>query len=50
MGLIFAGDEHNRRGDEALAGLDNAQKVAEDVIIYDTDLDTHVHRSAVCAK
>ena len=44
MGLISAGDEHNRRGDEALAGLDNVQKVVEDVIIYDTDLDTHVHR------
>ena len=25
MGLISAGDEHNRRGDEALAGLDNIQ-------------------------
>ena len=44
MGLISAGNEHNRRGDEALAGLDNVQKVVEDVIIYDTDLDTHVHR------
>ena len=32
------------RGDEALAGFDNIQKRVEDVIIYDTDLDTHVHR------
>ena len=44
MGLISAGDEHNRRGDEALAGLGNVQKVVENVIIYDTDLDTHLHR------
>ena len=29
--LVTAGDEHNRRGDEALAGVDNIQKVVEDV-------------------
>ena len=44
MGLISAGDEHNRRGDEALAGLENVQKVVEDVLIYDTDLEAHVGR------
>ena len=44
MGLISAGDEHNRRGDEALAGLENVQKVVEDVLIYDTDLEARVGR------
>ena len=44
MGLISAGIEHNRRGDEALAGLENLQKVVEDVLIYDTDLEAHVGR------
>ena len=44
MGLISAGDEHNRRGDEALAGLENVQKVVEDVLIYDTNLEAHVGR------
>ena len=42
MGLISAGDEHNRRGDEALHGLANVAKVVEDVIIYDPDLDSHI--------
>eukprot|EP00094_Tigriopus_californicus_P013828 TCALIF_13383-PA protein Name:"Similar to TY3B-I Transposon Ty3-I Gag-Pol polyprotein (Saccharomyces cerevisiae (strain ATCC 204508 / S288c))" AED:0.35 eAED:0.35 QI:0/0/0/1/1/1/3/0/263 len=37
MGLISAGDEHNRRGDEALAGLDNVAKVVEDILIYDRE-------------
>ncbi len=37
MGLISAGDEHNRRGDEALEGLKNVKKIVEDVIIYDTE-------------
>ena len=41
MGLVSAGDEHNRRGDDALAGLDNVQKVVEDVIVYDADFATH---------
>ena len=44
MGLISAGDEHNRRGDEALAGLENVQKVVEDVLINDTNLEAHVGR------
>ena len=44
MGLVSAGDEHNRRGDDALAGLDNVQKVVEDVIVYDADFATHCIR------
>ena len=43
-GLISAGDEHNRRGDEVLAGVDNVRKVVEDVLIYDADWATHVQR------
>ena len=39
MGLISAGDEHNRRGDEALAGLDQVEKVV-DVFIYDADFES----------
>ena len=31
MGLVSAGDEHNRRGDEALLGIDNVAKIVEDV-------------------
>ena len=43
MGLIFAGDEHNRHGDEALKGIENV-KVVEDVLIFDNDFDAHVER------
>ena len=44
MGLISAGDEHNRRGDDALAGVDNVVKVVEDVLVFDADLDSHIAR------
>ena len=44
MGLISAGDEHNRRGDEVLAGVDNVLKVVEDDMIYDVHWATHVQR------
>ena len=44
MGLISARDEHNRRGDDALAGLDNVRKIVEDVITYDRDFTSHVNR------
>ena len=43
MGLSSAGDEHNRRGDEALSGMSNFQKVVEDVIIYNQDVKSHVN-------
>ena len=42
MGLISAGDEHNRRGDDALAGVDNVVKVVEDVLVFNADLDSHI--------
>ena len=44
MGLISAGDEHNRHGDEALKGIENVVKVVEDVLIFDNDFDAHVER------
>ena len=44
MGLISAGDEHNRRSDDALSGIRNMQKVVEDVFLYDKDLSSHVER------
>ena len=44
MGLISAGDEHNRRGDEALKGIQNIVKVVEDILIFDNDLETHLSR------
>ncbi|QQP31428.1 Uncharacterized protein FKW44_025037 [Caligus rogercresseyi] len=44
MGLISAGDEFNRRGDDAIAGIPNVKKIVEDIIIYDKDEDTHLQR------
>ena len=44
MGLISAGDEHNRRGNEVLAGVDNVRKVVEVVLFYNADWATHVQR------
>lgn len=44
MGLCSTGDEYNRRGDEALAGILNLAKVVDDIIIWDEDLDTHLQR------
>lgn len=44
MGLINAGYEHNRCGDEAIAGIENVKKIVEDILIYDIDLETHLRR------
>ena len=44
MGLISAGDEHNRRGDKVLAGIGNVRKVVEHTLIFDADWATHVQR------
>lgn len=38
MGLVSAGDEHNRRTDEAFAGMDNVAKVAADILIDGEEL------------
>ena len=54
MGLISTGDEHNRRSDDAFAGMKNVVKVVEDVLIFEKDFATHVKKvkSAVkwCSK
>lgn len=44
MGLVNAGDEHNRRGDDAIAGIGNIKKIVEDILIYDEDYNTHAAR------
>ena len=41
MGLSATGDEYCRRGSEAMANLENTQKVVDDVIIYNQDFESH---------
>lgn len=41
MGLTSTGDEYSRRGDEALNGIQNLQKVVDDVLLYDNHIETH---------
>ena len=43
QGLISAGDEFNRRTDEAFERIDNMAKIVDDCLAYDADFDTHVH-------
>ena len=43
MGLNCAGDEFNRRTDEALAGLPNVVKVVDDILIHGQDLESHLN-------
>ena len=43
MGLSCAGDEYNRRGDEALADLPNLEKVVDDVLLHDSNMDDHLN-------
>ena len=38
------GDEYCRRGDIAIAGLSNVEKVMDDVIVFDDNFDQHVDR------
>ena len=44
MGLSSTGDEYCRRGDIAIAGLNNIQKVMDDVIVFDENFERHVER------
>ena len=44
MGLISAGDEHNRCGDEALMGLENVQKLVKNIIVDDRGRSSHIAR------
>lgn len=41
MGLVSSGDEYCRRGDIALAGIPNLQKVVDDILIYDKTFEEH---------
>ena len=43
-GLSSTGDEYCRRGDIAIAGLSNVEKVMDDVIVFDDNFDQHVDR------
>jgi hypothetical protein len=42
MGLISTGDEYNRRGDVALDGLENIQKVVDDMLIHTSSYPEHI--------
>ena len=44
MGLVSSGDEFCRRGDEALSGIQNLQKVVDDILAYDENFRAHVSR------
>ena len=47
MGLSSAGDEYNRRGDQALEGLENTRKLVDDVLVHDTSKDIQDHERRV---
>ena len=40
QGLISAGDEFNRRTDEAFERINNMAKIVDDCLAYDADFDT----------
>ena len=42
MGLNATGDEFNRRGDLALEGLHNIEKVVDDILIHNESLESHI--------
>ena len=44
MGLSSTGDEYCRRGDIALAGIDNLQKVVDDILAHDTTFSAYIER------
>ena len=44
MGLSSTGDEYCRRGDIAIAGLSNVEKVMDDVIVHDENCEQHFER------
>ena len=44
MGLSSTGDEYCRRGDIAIAGLRNVEKVMDDMIVFDDSFEQHVER------
>ena len=44
MGLSSTGDEYCRRGAEIINGLENCERVMDDTLIYDDNLDDHYQR------
>ncbi|XP_065193134.1 uncharacterized protein LOC135824328 [Sycon ciliatum] len=53
QGLVSAGDEFNRRTDAAFAHISQFQKVVDDCLVYDNDLNTHrshVRDVLLCAR
>ena len=42
MGLISAGDERNRHGEEPLKGIENLVKVVEEFYFFDNYFDAHI--------
>lgn len=42
MGLISSGDEHNRRGDQALGDIPNTIKIVDDILAYDSTYSAHL--------
>ena len=44
MGLSSTGNEYYRRGDIAIAGLSNVEKVTDDVIVHDENFEQHVEK------
>lgn len=44
MGLVSSGDEYCRRGDSALSGIGNIQKVVDDILAYDETFEQHFTR------
>ena len=44
MGFVGTGDEYCRRGDIALAGLENTEKVVDDILCHDKSFKEHFKR------
>ena len=44
MGLKSAGDEYDRRGDVALAGIQQIGKIRDDILAWDVSFVDHVQR------
>ena len=42
MGLSSSGDEYCQRGDAALAGIKDMEKIVDDVLLYKSDLPAHI--------
>lgn len=42
MGFVGAGDEYNRRGDLAISGLPNIDKVVDDILARESSFEAHI--------